>query len=244
MGTEGDGIDARGAAPGQRRGVAMSKRSRLVWVAGTLTLAIVVVVILALVSARGGESAARPAAVVDLSGIPQSGAVLGQASAPVEILEFADLQCPFCAQAAASTLPGAIDRWVRPGTARIVFEPLAFIGPDSLRGALAALSAGRQDRLWQLVESIYGHQGAENAGWLSDAFLRDTARSVGLDVDRFDADRASPSVGSAVQQAGSLAQRAGVQSTPTFIVRGPRGERRIAGVPSGEELDAAIEEVR
>ena len=115
--------------PANDGGVAMSRRSRLVWVAGTLTLAIVVVVILALVSARGGESAARPAAVVDLSGIPQSGAVLGQASAPVEILEFADLQCPFCAQAAASTLPGAIDRWVRPGTARIVFEPLAFIGP-------------------------------------------------------------------------------------------------------------------
>jgi protein-disulfide isomerase len=222
----------------------MSRRSRLVWIAGTLAIAVVVVVILALVSARGGESAARPAVTVDLSGIPQSGAVLGQASAPVEILEFADLQCPFCAQAAASTLPAAIDRWVRPGTARIAFEPLAFIGPDSLRGGLAALAAGRQDRLWQLVESVYAAQGAENAGWLSDTFLRNTALAAGLDVDRFEADCASSSVQSAMQQAASSGQRAGVQSTPTFIVRGPRGERRISGVPGDAVLDAAIEAVR
>ncbi len=162
----------------------------------------------------------------------------------MEILEFADLQCPYCAQAAASTLPDAIDRWVRPGTARIAFEPLAFVGPDSLRGGLAAIAAGRQDRLWQLVESVYGQQGAENAGWLSDTFLRDTARAAGLDVDRFDADRASTSVQSAVQQVASRALLAGVRSTPTFIVQGPRGERRIAGVPRGGELDAAIEAVR
>jgi protein-disulfide isomerase len=222
----------------------MKRSSTRWWIAGTIAAAIVVVVVLVVVSARGGETPSRQAPTLDLAGIPQSGQALGAASAPVEIQEFADLQCPYCAQAARETIPPLVERWVRPGTVRISFQPVAFVGPDSVRGATAALAAGQQNRLWQFVEAIYGEQGAENSGWLDDELVGATAAAVGVGRDRFEADRASSSVQEAFQRIAFQAQAAGVRSTPTFVIRGPGGVRVIAGVPGTGDLDAAIEAVR
>ena len=62
-----------------------------------------------------------------LKGIPQDGISLGSAKAPVRVLEFADLQCPFCRQATLDVLPNVIKRYVRPGQVRMEFHALAFI---------------------------------------------------------------------------------------------------------------------
>ena len=222
----------------------MTRSSSRWWIAGTVAAAIVVVVVLVVVSARGGDTPSRPAPTLDLAGIPQSGQVLGAAAAPVEIQEFADLQCPYCAQAAGETIPPLVERWVRPGKVRISFQPVAFVGPDSVRGATAALAAGRQDRLWQFVETVYGKQGAENSGWLDAEFVDTTATAVGVARDRFDADQGSSPVQEAFQRVAVQAQAVGVRSTPTFLIRGPGGVRMIAGVPASGMLDAAIEAVR
>ena len=152
------------------------------------------------------------------AGIRQQGAVLGNAQAQLTLVEFADLQCPFCAQWARQTLPVVVDRYVRAGKLRIVFQGLTFLGPDSVRAARTAVAAGRQGRLWDVVHTLYEVQGAENSGWVTDELLGDVVEGAGLDYDRVAADRELPAVDDEVAKAQAAATAAGVTSVPAFAL--------------------------
>jgi protein-disulfide isomerase len=190
--------------------------------------------------------AARIAAL--LQGIPQQGEALGSPAAPVTLIEFADPQCPYCARWASSALPAIVDRYVRTGKVRIVFDGLAFVGPDSATALRTALAAGRQNRLWNVIELLFENQGVENTGWVSDSLLQSIAKAVpGLDGKRLLEERSSSAVDSAISQAEALARKAGVSSTPTFAVGRTGGTLRVVQPqtldPSGltPSLDAALE---
>ena len=107
-----------------------------------------------------------------LRGIPQDGIALGWPKAPVTLVEFADLQCPYCARWARDAFPTIVDEYVRPGRVRLVFRGLAFVGPESDTALRATLAAGEQDRLWNVVHVLYANQGPENAGWVTNDLLR------------------------------------------------------------------------
>ncbi len=161
------------------------------------------------------EGGAEAAAL--FAGIPQSGNVLGDANAPGVMVEFADLQCPFCAQYAGDVLPDVVRRYVRPGGVRLELDVISRIGPDSERGARAAVAAGLQDKMWQFADVFYGNQGIENSGYVDDGFIRDVAEQVpGLDVDRVLADMDSAAVDRRLARYEQRAQRLGVAGTPTF----------------------------
>lgn len=175
-----------------------------------------------LVGARAGESA--PATTVSgeatsrlLQGIRQSGPVLGQPDAPVTLVEFADLQCPYCAAWTDGAFAELVRDYVRPGKARIVFSGLAFIGPDSETGLRFVLAAGRQGKLWPSVQVLYANQGAENSGWVSEDFLRERGASIpGLDVEGALRESYSPEVDREIAAARASAARLGVRGTPSF----------------------------
>jgi protein-disulfide isomerase len=175
-----------------------------------------------LVGVRAGESAppARSpdrAATALLSGIPQHGAVLGRPDAPVTLVEFADVQCPYCATWADGAFAEIVRDSVRPGKARIVFSGLAFLGPESETGLRFALAAGRQGKLWQAVHLLYANQGSENSGWVTDDFLRQTGAAIpGLDTERALRESFSPEVDRQMAEAREAATRLGVQGTPSF----------------------------
>jgi len=160
-----------------------------------------------------------------LNGVTQNGTMLGRADAPVTLVEFADLQCPYCAQWATRALPDVIARYVRSGKVRIVFDGMDFVGPDSEKALRAALAAGRQNRFWNVLELLYENQGTENSGWVTDSLLQSIGKGVpGLDWRTMLDTRHSASVDDAISQAASLAHQAGVNSTPSFAV-GPTGGR-------------------
>ena len=79
-----------------------------------------------------------------LKGIPQSGNVLGSPTAPATLVEYVDLQCPYCQQFETQVMPNVIDKYVRTGKLKVEIRVLAFIGPDSQRGQSAAIAAGNQ----------------------------------------------------------------------------------------------------
>jgi protein-disulfide isomerase len=209
---------------------AAGRNVRLVRLGALIALAAVVVIAAIVLSGRGGDEAATtPAAApatatqtasVDLNGIPQDGIVLGNPAAPIRVVEFADLQCPFCREFALSpTMKSIIDGPVRAGAVRLEFRSLAFLGPDSVTAAQMVEAAGRQDRLWQVVEQLYAHQGAENSGWLTKGLQRQVLGSVaGLDAAKLNAERDSASVTDQLDAAKALAKRHGVSSTPSFLV--------------------------
>ncbi len=171
-----------------------------------------------------------------LRGIPQHGVDLGSPKAPVTLVEFADLQCPYCAIWERNALPVIVRKYVRPGKVRIVFVGMGSLGPDSTRAFRAALAAGRQNRLWNLVELLYLNQGKENTNWVTDARLRAIGKLVpGLDVRKMMAARGSAAVTSQVAAASSLASSAGVTKLPSFAAGRTNGSLRLLEITS---LDA------
>jgi protein-disulfide isomerase len=189
-----------------------------------IAVAALAVVAVAVALGHAGPHSARPlrtdAAAVrrELAGIPQRGVSLGRASAPLTVVEFADLQCPFCAEFDRDALPGVVDRYVRTGRVRLELRLLTFIGPDSERAARVANAAARQGGLWTFSDLFFHHQGEEGSGYATDAFLRRIASATGLDTGAALAGRDSPEVTRALALARSDARRLGVTSTPSFVL--------------------------
>ncbi len=160
--------------------LAERRKRRLYLFGGALVAAAAVVAVAIAVSQsgsshkrQGGQAGAR-AVQRELAGIPQSGTALGQPSAPVTITEYADLQCPVCRDFALDTLPQVTANDVRAGRAKLVFRNLETATPDTQTfktEAVAALAAGRQNKLWNYVEVFYRNQGAEGSGYVNDQFL-------------------------------------------------------------------------
>jgi protein-disulfide isomerase len=174
------------------------------------------------VPARGSLTNALPgAADVQklLLGIPQQANVLGSQSAPVTLVEYIDLQCPYCQQFETQAMPSLIGSYVRTGKVKIEARPIAFIGPDSQRGRLAAIAAGAQNKLFNFAQILYLNQGTENTGWLSAQMVASAAASIpGLDVSRL---LAGSNSDAAKTQAGTYDQQSAkdsVQATPTILV--------------------------
>jgi protein-disulfide isomerase len=158
-----------------------------------------------------------------LGGIPQHGSALGAPDAPVTLVEYADLQCPYCGQWARATLPTIVERYVRTGKLRIVFNGMAFVGPDSITALRTALAAGTHNHLWDVVDGLYVRQGVENSGWVTDDLVRElTAGIPGIDADNLLAKRWDTSIAQKIDKAAAAAHSAGVTSTPSFQI-GPTG---------------------
>ena len=185
-----------------------------------------------LIGARENGSGPVPAAAAApepepslFAGIEQSGVALGSPTAPVTLVEYADVQCPYCAQWSRDALPTLVDEYVRAGKLRIVFHGLAFIGPDSNTALRTAVAAGRENHLWDVVHGLFLNQGSENAGWVTDTLVQEIAGGVpGLEPDQLLAARWDKTIDPELERSAAAAKAAGVQGTPAFQV-GPTGGR-------------------
>jgi protein-disulfide isomerase len=177
----------------------------------------------------GGSSSANPTTVSALpdaaastalfKGIPQRGNVLGKPSAPVTMVEYIDLQCPICRAFETEVMPPIVERYVRTGKLKVVARPIAFIGPDSLRGRDATIAAGHQNRLFDFAQLLYANQGPENGGWLNDEIVASAAKSIpGVNVQQLVDTSNSSGVASTAKQYDSQAKSDRVGGTPAIYI--------------------------
>lgn len=131
------------------------------------------------------------------------------------IVFYADFTCPRCAL--------AHDRLARVG-ARVAFRHLALRAKHerALPLACAAEAAASQGAFWELCDGLYADQGR-----LDDPHLWDRARALGLDLERFDADRRGPAAAARVRRDVRAALAAGATTTPTLFF----GTSAHSGVP-------------
>lgn len=233
------------------------RRKRLTQLGGVLVVALAVVAILIAISAGGsdddtptkkaGEAVAGQTEVAArFAGLPQDGIALGEPDAPVTLVEFADMQCPFCADFARDGLPTLVENEVKAGTLRIEFRSMAFIGDDSQTLARAVAGAAAQDRLWQAIDLFFVNQGQENSGFATPEFVRTTLGAIdGLDVEKAIADGEGANGTNAINQAQQLAETTGVDSTPSFLVGKTGGPLEKLDVRSldGSEIREAVKEL-
>ena len=163
------------------------------------------------------------------AGIPQHGYELGAPDAPRKVLEFVDLQCPFCKQFSLSTLPVSLDP-VRAGKVKLVLRTLTFIGPDSEVAARWAAGAAQQNRLWEFVHQFYLAQQQENSGYVTPAFLAQVSRDAGVDPDAAERFAATPASKVPLAEAQAGAERYNVVSTPSFVAGPSGGPLKLADI--------------
>jgi protein-disulfide isomerase len=155
---------------------------------------------------------------------------LGANNAPVTIIEFTDLQCPYCAQFALDTWPLLRARYVDTGKVQFVSRdlPLSF-HPYAVPAAVASRCAGRQGKFWEYREALFRGQ-----AHLAQAPYDDIAGRLGLDVQRFATCRRDPAVAAEVRGDAAVAAQNGIVSTPTFVIG-----RLVRGEFTGEVLPGA-----
>jgi protein-disulfide isomerase len=221
-----------------------SPRTLLALLAAAAIVVAALLVVLSQLGGGEGDSASNVDVGKLYSGIPQDGTTLGESSAPVTIYLYEDFQCPICGQFSQETFPELVSRDVRDGKVKIVSEPLAFLGSDSVEAARAALAAAEQNRYWPYSSLLFENQGEENSGYVTDDYLRGLAQDTpGLDVDEWSADLGASDFNSELQDAQSKAQADGVNATPTLIISGPGGQKGIVGPENYAQIADAINQV-
>jgi protein-disulfide isomerase len=179
-----------------------------------------------------------------LKGIPQQGMTLGSPTAPVTLVEYIDLQCPFCQQFETQVLPNIVQRYVRTGKVKIGARVLDFIGPDSSRGRKAMVAASLQNKAFNFAALLYDNQATENTGWLSDGMVGQAVSSIpGIKVHQVLTQQSSGSVASQASSYDALATADHVSATPTLLVgkSGAKGTQVQLKSPTDEQsLVAAL----
>jgi protein-disulfide isomerase len=208
---------------------AAARRSRTRRLLVAAALAVAVAAVAAVVSSPRQEPAAPARGSALFDGIAERDGVLGDPDAPLTVTEFVDLQCPVCAAAARQTLPTLVEDYVRTGKAKLEVRTLHFIGPDSERAARVAAGAERQGRLWPFLEAFFAAQGAENSGYVSDAFLRSVAAAAGVEAGAALDAADGAAAGRRLERADAEARALGIDATPTFTVARGDGAPRVLG---------------
>lgn len=235
---------------------AAARTRRLKQLAGVLAVAAAIVVGLIVISSSGTDDGPEKAAgeqvagqtevAARFTGIPQDGIALGKPDAPVTLVEFADMQCPFCADFATEGLPTLVEEEVKSGKLRVEFRTMAFIGEDSRKLARVVHGAAAQDKAWQVIDLLFINQGQENSGFATDGFVRDTLSAVdGLDVEKALADAEAGAATTALNEVRALADRYRVQSTPSFLIGKTGGSLKALDVQNldGTQIRAAVAEL-
>jgi protein-disulfide isomerase len=219
--------------------------------AGVAFLAVVVVVVLIVVSSASnngsGDTNLEEVATVNkiLADIPQEDLVIGDPKAPVELIEFGDLQCPVCKAYSEEQLPPLIDGMVKEGKVKIAFRNFTIIGPQSAPAGAAALAAGAQGRGWNYLDIFYRNQGKEGTEYANDEFLTAIAKGAGVkDIAKWNQERKSKALTKEVTATTAEAQKFGFNGTPSFAITGPgtNGIHLLPTLASTGEFEDAIEE--
>ncbi len=167
-------------------------------------------------------------------GIPEVTAndwVLGPSNAPVTLIEYGDFQCTACATF-FHTLKKVLA--ANPKDVRLVFRffPQANLYDKALTAAQAAEAAGLQGKFWEMHDALFDNQNTWNLMAMNDfvAWLSEQAKTLGVDVTRFDNDLVDAAVVNTVQDAQRSAEALNLPGTPFVLMN---------GLYAGQQLDEA-----
>lgn len=189
----------------------------------------------------------------DLSSAP----VLGEANAPVTLVEFGDFQCPACNLFFQKVEPLLRENYIKTGKVKMVFKTLTFIDSfdgyrspqESFLAGVAGECAKEQGKFWPMHDVIFEEErreleagrNPENSGNLNESFFMKTASDLGLDTQVFascfkEEAKHKKVFDKNMREAEKL--MAGRVSTPTVFING----KMIQGVNDFSVYQKAIEE--
>lgn len=148
----------------------------------------------------------------------------GPATAPVTLSVVSDYQCPSCAQL-DPILASLLEKYGN--SLRIVHKNFPISSHQFAReSALAALAAWKQGKFQDYHKKLF-----ENQAQIDEQYLVTAAKEVGLELDRFNADRQGPELTQLLDKDVANAKEIGVQGTPSLFVNGrPLKNRSMPGL--------------
>ncbi len=184
-------------------------------------------------------AAPKSAGSVDMAKLIEPGALpemmLGQADAPVTIVEYASMTCPHCAHFHETTLPEIKKKYIDTGKARLIFREFPF---DPRAEAAFMLARCSKDNYFPMIDVLFRQQGnwaaVDNA---KDALLQ-ISKLAGFSQESFEAcltDQKLLDDVRAVRTRG--AEEFKIDSTPTFFING----NTYKGALTIEEMSAIID---
>ena len=156
-----------------------------------------------------------------LPALKAEGYLLGSPTAPVEVIEFADFECPACGQFANLTEPDIRTRMVNTGQVRMRFLdfPLA-MHKNTWDASLAASCANDQGKFWQMHDQLFANQDK----WNGEATSRPRkpiaalAQALGLDMTKYNVCMDTEAHRAQIQANLKEGERRQVGQTPTFVI--------------------------
>jgi protein-disulfide isomerase len=185
---------------------------------------------------KGGGEAVDPNLPIGTA----EGFLLGKPDAPVQIIEFADFECPACAQFAMLTEPDIRARLVNTGMVSVRF----FVFPlpmhkNTWAASNAAFCANEQGKFWEMHDRLFYTQDLWNTQATSspDKKMKGYAADLGLDANKFeecyDSKRHYPNI----KASGVEAQTRLIDETPSFII----GGKKYAGSLPYDEIKKLVD---
>lgn len=203
-----------------------------------ILFAVIGLVVLNMVSAKPAEAAAPRAQLADAQAglsITKDDRILGNADAPITIIEYASLTCPHCAHFTNEVLPELKKKWIDTGKVKLVLRDFPLDEP-ALRAAMIARCAP-PDRFYAYVDTFFATQDK----WVMAKDYREAlARIVklgGMSQNEFDNCLKNTDLENKILEGRLVASKElDVNATPTFFINGTK----FAGAPTVEEFDKAL----
>lgn len=214
----------------------MNERGKIFFGAGVAVVTLAIVIGAAVL--LSGKPATANFVATTAAALGASDHERGDATSTVSVIEYGDYECPAC---------GAYEPIVEQLTeeygnrVNFVFRnfPLTQIHPNAMAGAEAAEAAALQGQFWQMHDLLFAKQNewsvATGAAVQSD--LDSYAKSLGLNVAKFDADMQSEQVAAKIQADLASGNAAQIDHTPTFFIN----LKQIPNPSSAQEFQSDID---
>jgi protein-disulfide isomerase len=171
------------------------------------------------------------------------GPIMGNPNAPITLVEFTDLQCPYCNRFTSTTFEQLKKTYIDTGKVRFISRdfPLDF-HPQAMAAARAARCADDQGRFWEMRATL-----GRNFNKLSPAFITSAATELKLDMKAFETCVASTKHDARINSDLDAARGLGVEGTPTFLLGPTTGDTLegvlVIGALPFEVFDAKMKEL-
>jgi protein-disulfide isomerase len=170
---------------------------------------------------------------------------LGDEQTKITIVEFADYQCPICAQFHRETMESLKENFIDTGKVKFLFKDLIIHDlPDDKASTLAAAAsycAAEQGLYWEYHDELYQKSQGENTGWVTKDNLNLFAKKFGLlDIEKFSDCIDTGKYNQIVNENDSFARNMGLKSVPSFIFYNGTTPVAIQGAQPYEAFEKII----
>ena len=192
-------------------------------------------------SASAPDATDAPAVAITAADSAFRGYVLGSDSAPVEVVEYADYECPFCAQFGAVQFPDVRRQLIETGRVRWRFRDFPL--PLHRWGRMAALTvacASEQGKAWEAMDALFQrHADWAQRGGDPSGLFQQRMRDIGLDMNGYRACMDAKRYAGRIEASRQEGLARSVQGTPTFFVNGRLHEFRRG--PTSDDFLALVD---